>query len=59
MKTPCVKICQIDEQTRQCLGCGRTLREIGGWTSMSDARRDQIMAELPARMAVLRASGKA
>lgn len=50
MKSPCVKVCLIDEPTRQCLGCGRTLREIGGWGQMNDAERDAIMETLPQRM---------
>lgn len=50
MKSPCVKICLIDEPTRQCLGCGRSLREIGGWSRMTDAERDAIMKVLPQRL---------
>ncbi|MEP2760182.1 MAG: DUF1289 domain-containing protein [Hyphomicrobiales bacterium] len=45
-----MKICMIDEATRQCLGCGRSLREIGGWTQMTDLERKLIMDDLPARM---------
>lgn len=50
MKSPCVKICLIDEPTRQCLGCGRSLREIGGWSRMTDAERDAILKVLPQRL---------
>ncbi|MEP0519120.1 MAG: DUF1289 domain-containing protein [Hyphomicrobiales bacterium] len=50
MQSPCMKICMIDEATRQCLGCGRSLREIGGWTQMTDLERKLIMDDLPARM---------
>lgn len=50
MQSPCVKICMIDEPTRQCLGCGRTLREIGGWTQMTDHQRQAVMDSLPERM---------
>ncbi len=53
MISPCAKICVIDEPTRQCLGCGRTLREIGGWSQMTDAERDAVMELLPQRMAQL------
>ncbi len=41
----------IDPASGWCLGCQRTLREIGGWGSMSDAQREAIMATLPARAA--------
>lgn len=49
MQTPCVNICVIDEATRQCAGCARTIAEIAGWRSFTDAERARIMAELPAR----------
>ena len=52
MKSPCVKVCQMDPQGKNCLGCARTLDEIARWASMSDEERDRIMAELPTREAV-------
>jgi uncharacterized protein len=51
LETPCINICMLDEQTGLCLGCGRSLREIGGWARMSDAERRAIMAELRGRKA--------
>jgi uncharacterized protein len=51
ISTPCKKICAVEGQTGLCVGCGRTLREIAAWTSYDEARRQQIMAELPARLA--------
>ena len=27
-KSPCVKVCQLDESGERCIGCGRTLAEI-------------------------------
>lgn len=47
--TPCVKVCIVDGATGLCLGCWRTLSEIGGWSSLTDAERARIMAELPVR----------
>lgn len=47
--TPCVKVCVVDGASGLCLGCFRTLQEIGGWARLDDARRAAIMAELPAR----------
>ena len=49
MASPCVKACIVDGASSLCLGCFRTLSEIGGWSGMTDARRAEIMAELPAR----------
>jgi uncharacterized protein len=39
----------MDPSRGLCLGCGRTLDEIARWAQMSDAERERIMAELPAR----------
>jgi uncharacterized protein len=51
--TPCVKVCVVDGATGLCLGCYRYLSEIGGWSALTDARRAEIMAELPARQALI------
>ncbi len=49
MKTPCVKVCQMDPSRNVCLGCRRTLDEIARWGTMSDEEREQVLAELPRR----------
>ncbi len=49
--TPCIKVCAVSGQSGQCIGCGRTLREIAGWGRMSEPERLAIMAVLPERMA--------
>jgi uncharacterized protein len=49
MKSPCVKVCQMDPQRGLCLGCARTLDEIARWASLTDRERDQILGELPGR----------
>lgn len=48
--TPCVQVCQIDQMLRLCLGCGRTLDEIGRWSKLSDPQRIMVMQQLPQRM---------
>ncbi len=58
IKTPCVKVCVVDGQSGNCLGCGRTLGEIARWARFSDDERDAVLAALPARMASLKAAGK-
>ncbi|NLS05048.1 DUF1289 domain-containing protein [Rhizobium sp. P32RR-XVIII] len=50
MQTPCIHVCSLDPATGFCIGCGRTLGEIGNWMSYSDSERQQIMAVLPARL---------
>jgi len=56
--SPCIKVCAVDGAMGTCLGCGRTLKEIGGWTSFSDAERKTIMDQLPARLDRLRQLGR-
>lgn len=49
MKSPCNKVCVMDPQTGTCRGCQRTLDEIARWGEMSDAEREAVLAQLPAR----------
>ncbi len=42
----------MDPVSALCRGCGRTLCEIGGWSSMPETDRRAIMAMLPDRMRV-------
>ena len=53
MKTPCVKVCQMDPRRGLCLGCKRTLDEIARWGAMSDAEREKILNELKNRSDLL------
>jgi predicted Fe-S protein YdhL (DUF1289 family) len=52
--TPCIQVCAVDGESGLCLGCHRTLREIGGWSRLTDEERAQIMAELPSRRSRIR-----
>jgi predicted Fe-S protein YdhL (DUF1289 family) len=56
MQSPCTNICTLDPARQRCIGCYRTLDEIARWASMSEAERDRVMAELPARRAALEAA---
>jgi len=57
IETPCNKVCVVDAACGLCIGCGRTLAEIGGWISMTADERRRIIDELPARRAVLPRTG--
>ena len=49
MKSPCINVCQMDAVRGVCIGCCRTLDEIGRWSRMSDQERVAIMEKLPER----------
>ncbi|PKQ06932.1 MAG: DUF1289 domain-containing protein [Alphaproteobacteria bacterium HGW-Alphaproteobacteria-11] len=53
IKSPCLSICAVDGRANACIGCGRTLKEIAGWSRMSDGERDAVLRQLPARIAAL------
>jgi hypothetical protein len=53
IESPCIKVCTLDEASGWCIGCGRTLAEIGGWVAMSQQDRRAVMDTLPARLAMI------
>ena len=52
IESPCNKVCVVDPASGLCVGCGRTLPEIGGWIGFTPEERRRIMAALPARLAL-------
>lgn len=54
ISTPCIKLCVLDDETGLCEGCGRTRRELAGWSTYSEAERLRIMGTLDGRLAALR-----
>ena len=57
ISSPCTKVCTIDPRSKLCLGCGRSLQEIGNWSRLSEPERLRIMAELPHRRVPVPARG--
>jgi predicted Fe-S protein YdhL (DUF1289 family) len=53
MKSPCIKICQIDPATKHCSGCFRTIKEIATWSRLTEQERDDIMEEIDNRRLTL------
>ncbi|MCE9521891.1 MAG: DUF1289 domain-containing protein [Alphaproteobacteria bacterium] len=51
IESPCIKVCAIDATTGWCLGCGRSMAEIGSWSTLASERRRTVMAELDGRLA--------
>ncbi|WP_426956375.1 DUF1289 domain-containing protein [Muricoccus radiodurans] len=54
---PCIKVCDYDDDTDWCLGCGMTKREKKAW-KRAPVFRAAILAALPARLAALAAAGR-
>ena len=50
--SPCILVCTLDGDT--CLGCGRTLAEIGEWQAAPPDRQRQIVAAAAKRLAARR-----
>ena len=51
--TPCINVCVVEPSTNLCIGCGRTVDEIGRWSGLPEADRLAIMAGLPGRLRAL------
>ena len=44
--SPCIGICTLDQDSQNCLGCGRTKDEISKWIQLSHDERMVIMKRL-------------
>jgi uncharacterized protein len=53
MESPCINVCVIQPESRLCTGCLRSIDEITQWSRMTDDGRRAVMADLPARKALL------
>ncbi|MCQ4160594.1 DUF1289 domain-containing protein [Roseomonas sp. GC11] len=53
---PCIKVCDFDEETGWCLGCGMTKPERKAWKKIP-AYREAIRAALPARLDAMAGEG--
>ena len=47
--SPCINVCRMDAASGLCEGCARTLAEIGGWVSMTEADKHEVLRQLPLR----------
>lgn len=54
IKTPCIKVCVVDGESGLCMGCYRKLSEVAGWSKLTDAERDAVLADLPTRRSLIR-----
>ena len=54
--SPCVSVCALDAAGQVCVGCGRSLHEIGEWSAAGNARRWQIVDAAAQRLARIAAA---
>ncbi len=54
--SPCRRVCQVSNDGRLCLGCGRTMQEITRWAMLSPAEQRRIAGEAAARLSRIDAS---
>lgn len=54
-KSPCVDVCRLDEQDI-CLGCGRSLDEVGDWLLSNEAERAAIVKRAAERLTQMTAA---
>lgn len=54
VQSPCIKLCVVHPEERICVGCFRTIDEIGTWSRLTPAEREAIMADLLERAPRLR-----
>lgn len=52
--TPCIKVCVVDGESGLCMGCFRSLPEVGRWGRMNDDERAEIMGGLKDRRGRIR-----
>ncbi|MEQ8968666.1 MAG: DUF1289 domain-containing protein [Azospirillaceae bacterium] len=57
LPSPCIGLCRLDEAGRECVGCLRTLDEIGAWPTADDATRAAILERLKERRKAAGRSG--
>ena len=54
IRSPCVLVCVMDDESGLCLGCFRTLDEVAGWSGLDPGVRDRVMEALPSRRGRIR-----
>ena len=47
--SPCTGVCVLDVAGEYCVGCLRTVAEIGAWTRLSDSERERVVGKLEKR----------
>jgi predicted Fe-S protein YdhL (DUF1289 family) len=58
LATPCISVCTLDPTRAYCIGCLRTVKEIGLWRSMDVAEKRAVVAACAERAQTLMPLGK-
>jgi len=53
VRSPCVKVCELDAATQLCRGCFRTQDERDWWVAYSDAQQKDVLRRCEQRREVL------
>ncbi len=56
-QSPCIQVCQMNEQIGYCAGCFRSQEEIARWLRYSDEERESVLGRLGKRRADFYADG--
>ena len=56
--SPCIGVCTVDRARNICIGCLRTLQEIGAWRGMSLEQKRAVVAACEDRAKTLTRLGK-
>lgn len=51
--SPCISVCQMDADTGWCIGCLRTIEEIGAWAGNSDQDKREVWQRIGQRLEFL------
>jgi predicted Fe-S protein YdhL (DUF1289 family) len=56
--SPCISVCAVDRARSICVGCLRTLQEIGQWRLMTPAEKRACVAACDERAKIIQRRGK-
>lgn len=54
VRSPCVKVCEMDETTHLCKGCHRTQNERDWWVAYSEQQQHEVLRRCEQRRAAIR-----
>ena len=52
--SPCISVCQMDEHTGWCIGCLRSIEEIGAWSTNTDQDKRAVWQRIGDRLEFLK-----